>query len=290
MTNCPRRLRIQETLLRFCFAGALALAMAGCATKNYGDEAFHLGMAAHGKDVMWVPTKADLVYEMLSAAKVQPNDIVYDLGSGDGIIPIEAAKRFGVRAVGIEYNPDLVALSIRNAKRAGVENLVTLKRGDIFVEDFSGATILTLYLGENLNLKLKPRIFQLKPGTRVVSNTFRMGSWIPDQTIKTSAGEAAFLWIVPATIEGDWDIEGLPIADFSRLKIRQKKQFFDGSIESPSRKRIDFEDGRINGDVLRFEFKDESGARYVFSGRVEGSRISGLLNDDPRLVVQGRRR
>jgi precorrin-6B methylase 2 len=290
MTRRSRPLNTQATLRRFLIVGSLALALAGCVTKNYGDEAFHLGMASHGKDVMWVPTKADLVYEMLSAAKVQPNDIVYDLGSGDGIIPIEAAKRFGVRAVGIEYNPDLVALSIRNAKRAGVENLVNLKRGDIFVEDFSGATILTLYLGENLNVKLKPRIFQMKAGARVVSNTFRMGSWIPDETIRTSAGETAYLWIVPAAIEGEWAVEGLPGAEASRLKIRQKKQFFDGSIEAPGRKRIDFEGGRIIGNTLSFEFKDQSGARHVFSGRVEGPRLSGLLNDDPRRVVDGRRR
>lgn len=271
---------------RFFLAGSLALAAAGCATKNYGDELFRLGMATHGKDVMWVPTKEHLVYEMLSAAKIQANDIVYDLGSGDGIIPIEAAKKFGVRAVGIEYNADLVELSKRNARRAGVENLVTLKRGDIFIEDFSSATILTLYLGENLNMKLKPRILSMKPGTRVVSNTFRMGSWIPDQTIKTASGDAAFLWIVPARIEGDWRVEGLPGAKESRLKISQKKQLFDGFFEAPEKRRIDFEDGRLNGNELQFEFRDASGTLYRFSGRVDESGISGMLNGNSALSVR----
>ncbi len=283
MTAFVKPTPVQASLLRFFLIGSLVLVIAGCATKNYGDELFRLGMASHGKDVMWVPTKQHLVYEMLSAAKIQPNDIVYDLGSGDGIIPIEAAKKFGVRAVGIEYNPDLVELSKRNARRAGVEGLVTLKRGDIFVEDFSSATILTLYLGENLNMKLKPRILSMKPGTRVVSNTFRMGSWAPDQTIKTASGDTAFLWVVPATVEGDWSVEGFPGAKTSRLKIRQKKQFFDGSFEAPGKRRIDFEDGRINGNELSFAFRDESGAYFVFSGRIEESSISGNLNGDPKL-------
>jgi precorrin-6B methylase 2 len=193
---------------------------------NYGDESFRLTMASHGKDVMWVPTKVKAVTEMLSAAKITANDIVYDLGSGDGIIPIEAAKQFKVRAVGIEYNADLVQLSIRNAKRDGVESLVTLKQGDIFLEDFSEATVLMLYLGENLNLKLEPKILKMKPGTRVVSNTFRMGSWVPDSIIKPSTDETAYLWIVPAELDGEWEIRGLFESNISRLRIIQKKQFF----------------------------------------------------------------
>jgi precorrin-6B methylase 2 len=284
-----RLLTFRKALGSLFAAGLLSGGLAGCSTQNYGDDQFRLRMASHGKDVMWVPTKEHLVYEMLTAARIQPSDIVYDLGSGDGIIPIEAAKRFGVRAVGIEYNPDLVELSKRNAKRAGVENLVTLKRGDIFVEDFSSATILTLYLGENLNMKLKPRILNMKPGTRVVSNTFRMGSWVPDHTIKAASGDTAFLWIVPATIEGDWLVEGLAGATASRLKIRQRKQFFDGSLEIPGKRRIEFEDGRVNGTVLSFAFKDDAGNRYSFSGRVDGTVISGNLNNNPNLAVRARR-
>ncbi|MEY2663187.1 MAG: Release factor glutamine methyltransferase, partial [Pseudomonadota bacterium] len=155
----------------------------GCATTNYGDNQFRLSMASSGKDVMWVPTKVEMADQMLTLAQVRPGDRVYDLGSGDGVIPIEAAKKYQVRAVGIEYNPDLVKLSQRNADRAKVQNLVTFKQGDIFVEDFSKATVLTLYLGENLNTKLMPTILKMQAGTRVVSNTFRMEGWIPDQEV-----------------------------------------------------------------------------------------------------------
>jgi tRNA G37 N-methylase Trm5 len=113
--------------------------LTGCALHNYGDDQFQLRMAAHGKDIMWVPTRVDTATQMLALAQVKSGDIVYDLGSGDGVIPIQAAKRYGIRAVGIEYNPDLVALSKRNAIRENVQNLVTFKQGDIFVEDFSSA-------------------------------------------------------------------------------------------------------------------------------------------------------
>ena len=161
----------------------------GCATTNYGDNQFKLSMASSGKDVMWVPTKVEMADQMLSLAQVSKGDLVYDLGSGDGVIPIEAAKKYQVRAVGIEYNPDLVKLSQRNAERAKVESLVTFKQGDIFVEDFSKATVLTLYLGENLNTRLMPTILKMQAGTRVVSNTFRMDGWVADQEVRISNGE-----------------------------------------------------------------------------------------------------
>ena len=267
----------------------LAPLLVGCAGMNYGDESFRLTMASHGKDVMWVPTKVKAVTEMLSAAKITANDIVYDLGSGDGIIPIEAAKLFKVRAVGIEYNAELVQLSIRNAKRAGVESLVTLKQGDIFLEDFSEATVLMLYLGENLNLKLKPKILKMKPGTRVVSNTFRMGSWIPDSIIKPSTDETAYLWIVPAELDGEWEIRGLFESHISRLRIIQKKQFFDGEIYRLGKKPIRFENGRIDGYKVNFDFVDDDGRRQRFSGDLRDSKLHGKLNEDSRLIVTGAR-
>jgi precorrin-6B methylase 2 len=263
--------------------------LGGCVGKNYGDESFRLTIASHGKDVMWVPTREKLVTEMLSAAKVSANDIVYDLGSGDGIIPIEAAKQFKVRAVGIEYNADLVQLSIRNAKRAGVENLVNLKKGDIFLEDFSEATVLMLYLGENLNLKLKPKILKMRPGTRVVSNTFRMGTWVPDSIIKPTSDETAYLWIVPADVNGEWELQGLFESSIAKLKITQKKQFFDGEIHRSGKKPIRFENGRINGSSVNFEFQDDYGNRQRFSGNFENYALFGKLNEDSRLRITGKR-
>jgi len=198
----PKKIFIVLSLL-------VCAALLGCAGKNYGDEQYQLRMATAGKDIMWVPSKVDMVHKMLEAARVGPQDIVYDLGSGDGIIPIEAARKYGVRSVGIEYNPDLVELAKRNARRADLERLVSFKRGDIFVEDFSEATVVTLYLGEALNARLMPRLLQMRPGTRVVSNVFRIESWIPDQEIRSATGDMAFLWIVPAQIEGVRLYEGV---------------------------------------------------------------------------------
>lgn len=206
---------------------------AGCAFLNYGDDQYQLRMAAPGKDIVWVPSQADIATKMLVLAQVKSGDLVYDLGSGDGIIPIQAAKQYGVRAVGIEYNPDLVALSKRNAIRENVQNLVTFKRGDVLVEDFSSATVVTLFLGEALNLKLMPIILKMKPGTRVVSNTFQMGSWFPDQEVRvrsnetaiSSLNEIAYLWIVPANIDGAWEFTGLPKIDKAAIRFAQNQQF-----------------------------------------------------------------
>lgn len=270
--------------------------LTGCALHNYGDDQFRLRMAAHGKDIMWVPTRVDTATQMLALAQVKSGDIVYDLGSGDGVIPIQAAKRYGVRAVGIEYNPDLVALSKRNAIRENVQSLVTFKQGDIFVEDFSSATVLTLFLGENLNLKLMPTILKMKPGTRVVSNTFRMESWIPDQEVSVRSSETTigtlnetiYLWIVPANIDGTWEFTGLPNLDKTTIRFIQKKQFFDGTITSQGKRSISFEDGRIRGDGIRFDF-ESYGKKYSFNGQVNGSQMRGTLNGDPKLVVVGKR-
>ena len=270
------------------FVALSSFVLLGCMTKNYGDEKFHLQMASQGKDVMWVPTKVEMAHEMLAIAKVGPGDIVYDLGSGDGVIPIEAAKKYKVRAVGIEYNRDLVELSKRNAQRAKVEGLVDLKQGDIFVEDFSEATVLTLYLGNNLNLKLKPKILKMKPGTRVVSNTFHMESWIPDQQIKISNGEVGYLWIVPANIDGAWRFAGLPGVETIQLQIVQKKQFFDGTLEQLNQRAVHFEDGRIRGNQIEFEFMHKS-KKHTFKGELKGSEIVGFINNDPNLRVVARR-
>jgi precorrin-6B methylase 2 len=279
---------ISNTVLRMTFVALSSFVFLGCMTKNYGDEKFHLQMASRGKDVMWVPTKVEMAHEMLAIVKVGPSDIIYDLGSGDGVIPIEAAKKYKVRAVGIEYNRDLVELSKRNAQRAKVEGLVDLKQGDIFVEDFSEATVLTLYLGNNLNLKLKPKILKMKPGTRVVSNTFHMESWIPDQQIKISNGEVGYLWIVPANIDGAWRFAGLPGAETIQLQIVQKKQFFDGTLEQLNQRAVHFEDGRIRGNQIEFEFMHKS-KKHTFKGELKGSEIVGFINNDPNLRVVARR-
>ncbi len=283
--------------MRFRILIALFVSLnAGCAFFNFGDDQFRLQMGAPGKDIVWVPTKVDIATQMLVLAQVKSGDLVYDLGSGDGVIPIQAAKQYGVRAVGIEYNPDLVALSKRNAIRENVQNLVTFKQGDIFVEDFSSATVLTLFLGESLNLKLMPTILKMKPGTRVVSNSFRMGAWLPDQEVRVRPGETslgslneiAYLWIVPANIDGTWAFTGLPNIDKAAIRFIQNKQFFDGSINQQGKQSIALEDGRIRGNGIVFEFVVNS-KKYSFKGLINGSQMSGILNGDPKLIVTGKR-
>jgi precorrin-6B methylase 2 len=265
----------------------LAVALTGCSATNYGDGELKLRMATVGKDIMWVPSKIDIVHKMLDAVQVQPSDIVYDLGSGDGIITIEAAKKYGARAVGIEYNGNLVALAQRNAQRAGLpQERVSFRQGDVFVEDFSEATVVTLYMGESINARLMPKLLKLRPGTRVVSNTFRIESWIPDRELSSASGDVAFVWTVPAPVEGRWDITGIPDARAVTLQVSQKKQFFNADIEFDGKRVARIDDGVIAGTQMSLEFT-HANKKYSLRGRVEGSRFSGRLNDDPRLPVSG---
>lgn len=278
------------------FFTLIVLLNTGCAFFDYGDDQYQLRMATPGKDIVWVPSQVDIATKMLVLAQVKSGDLVYDLGSGDGVIPIQAAKQYGVRAVGIEYNPDLVALSKRNAIRENVQNLVTFKQGDILVEDFSTATVVTLFLGDALNLKLMPIILKMKPGTRVVSNTFQMGPWLPDQEVRARSNETAigalneiaYLWIVPASISGAWEFTGIPKMDNAAIRFAQNKQFFSGSITHQGKQPIALEGGRIRGNGIEFKFEMNS-KEYSFRGQMTGSQMSGILNGDPKLAVNGKR-
>jgi precorrin-6B methylase 2 len=263
------------------------LASLGCSSVNHGDDQYRLIWATPGKDVMWIPTREHVAVAMLEAAATRPDDVVYDLGSGDGVIPILAARRFGARAVGIEYNPDLVALSQRNAARAGVTDRVALKRGDIFVEDFSEATVVTLYLGENLNLKLEPRLRRMKPGTRIVSNTFSLGSWVPDRTLELADGGRAFFWIVPAGIEGRWRFRGLPVREPVEVQIGQRGQFFDlrtGSVWAGVST-----EGRLEGGRASFVLAPTAGVSFKLIGEFSGDRFDGRIKDQPGMMVTAER-
>lgn len=281
----PRSIHRRQFLHRSALGPLVGLA--ACSSTNYGDEQFRLVMATPGKDVMWVPTREEVAVAMLEAARVDSRDRVYDLGSGDGILPITAARRFGARAVGIEYNPDLVALSQRHAVRAGVTDRVTLRQGDIFVEDFSEATVVTLYLGEQLNLRLEPRLRALKPGTRIVSNTFNLGAWLPDRTLTLADGGRAFLWIVPASIEGRWRFEGLAGQAERLLSLSQRAQFFDlraGGLMTPS-----LGEGRLDGANAEFELSGIRSRALRVSGRFDGDRFEGQIVGEPGARVTGSR-
>src|SRR5688572_22255961 len=186
---------------------AAVLAVGAALAEN---KAFEPQVGQAGKDVIWVPTPQSLVEMMLDMAKVGPGDFLVDLGSGDGRTVITAAKR-GVRAMGVEFNPDMVALSRRNAAEAGVTDKASFVQGDIFQTDFSKADVVTLFLLDSLNLRLRPTLLAMKPGTRVVSNTFDMGEWEPDETISTTAECSSFchasFWVVPAKVAGVWQMQ-----------------------------------------------------------------------------------
>ena len=148
-------------------------------------------------DVIFVPTPYEVVDEMLRLARVKKGDVLYDLGSGDGRIPVTAAKKFGIRAVGIDIDPQRIKEATENAKKHGVTKLVTFKQEDLFKTDFKDATVVTLYLLPDLNVKLRPRLLsELKPGTRIVSHQFDMGTWQPEKKVELN-GRVVYLWTVP---------------------------------------------------------------------------------------------
>jgi len=219
-----------------------------------------------GKDVIWLPTRETVVDKMLDLANVTALDYVIDLGSGDGRTVIAAAKR-GARALGIEYNPELVEFSKRNAAKEGVSDRTQFIKADIFESDFSQASVITLFLLPELNLKLRPQLLNLKPGTRIVSNTFPMGDWPPDETADVT-GECAtyctaLFWMVPAQVEGEWKLPQ------GRLVLRQNFQTFSGTLDSDGT-NAQIASGQLKGDLITF-----SAGGLVYTGRVRGNDMQG---------------
>jgi SAM-dependent methyltransferase len=224
-----------------------------------------------GKDVVWVPTNDGLVERMLQMASVTPADVVYDLGAGDGKIAIAAAKKFGARSVGVEYNPDMARLAQCMAKAEGVANRARIVQGDIFEIDFSDATVVTLYLLPELNLRLRPTILDMKPGTRVVSHSFLMDDWEPDERSMTDDGQA-YLWIVPAKVDGVWTFrpEG-DRKDAFNVQLTQKFQEVSGSVNKEP-----LASAELKGEQLTLSFP-ENGATTRIEGRVNGDRITARV-------------
>jgi SAM-dependent methyltransferase len=227
----------------------------------------HVGQ--EGKDVVWVPTPQSLVDKMLDMAKVSAKDYVIDLGSGDGRTVITAAKR-GARAHGIEYNPEMVDLAKRNAAKEGVSSRATFTKADLFESDFSKATVLTLFLLPEINMKLRPKILNLRPGTRVVSNSFDMEDWKPDQSVTVSQDCTswceAYLWIVPAKAHGTWKL-----AD-GELTLKQTFQMISGTLRGAGG-TTKISNGKLNGEQITF-----NAGRTRYTGRVSGNEIQGTTN------------
>ena len=270
------------------FIALLQLSAGSAIAQQYGDDKYQPSVGQHGKDVIWVPTPDDLVVRMLETAKVSANDLVYDLGAGDGKIPIQAARQFGAKAVGIEYNKDMAELAKRNAQRAGVADKVTIIHGDIFKEDFSKASVVTLYLLPDLNLKLKPILLKMKPGTRVVSHSFNMGTWDPDATISGADSYYGYYWVVPAQVHGNWVIDGIP-AGKATIQINQKFQKFDGSV-IVGKQKFPITEGLMKGAEMTLRYRDASNTIQTLIAQVSNNQLSGNLDAGNAKVTGQRQR
>jgi SAM-dependent methyltransferase len=253
--------------LRWLGAFSVALVMAaGFVEAQAPGKDYEPQVGQRGKDVIWVPTPQALVDRMLDMAKVTPKDYVVDLGSGDGRTVITAAKR-GSKALGIEYNPDMVELSKRNAAKEGVTDKATFVHGDIFQSDFSKADVVTMFLLSSLNLKLRPTLLAMKPGTRLVSNTFDMGDWKADQIEHVTEGCTgycrAYLWIVPANVDGTWAMGQ------GELVLEQRYQMITGTVKTGN-VVAPITDGKLYADQITFR---AGGTEYT--GWVKGSTMEG---------------
>jgi hypothetical protein len=253
------------------------------------DRQFDVRIGNEGKDVIWVPTHDKLVTAMLQAADTTPNDYVIDLGAGDGKIPIAAAKGFGARALGIEYDAKMVQLARCYVAAEGLADRVEIRQADIFETDLSAATVLTLYLLPKLNKKLRPRILELAPGTRVVSNRFDMGRWQPDRTI-TIEGIAnhAYLWIVPARVAGAWIFEEASGA--SRFTVRFEQRFQKLRAKATGNARIRIGNARLKGAEIELEIGAQQETLHL-RGLVAGDLME-LTGEREGVAVRyvGRRR
>lgn len=257
------------TLLALLAAGRSPLVAQGPTTPappKYGQE---------GKDVEWVPTPDGTATKMLDLAKVTAKDTVIDLGSGDGKLVIAAAQR-GARGIGVEYDANLVAISVDRAAKAGVAKRTTFMKADLFDIDLAQATVITMFLLPDLNLKLRPKLLALKPGTRIVSNTWDMDDWMPDEVVRLDCPDFcnSLLWIVPVRVDGTWRLtDG---ARDGTLELTQTFQMLTGTLTIGT-EVIPITSGRLRGEAIDFE---AGGTRYT--GRAAGSGMGGTAAIDGR--------
>ncbi len=259
-------MRFTQSVTRsLALAGVAAMVTLGIALAQPSKKPFEPQVGQAGKDVIWVPTPQALVEKMLDLTKVSANDIHYDLGSGDGRTVIAAAKR-GARAFGVEFNPDMVALSQASAEKEKVSDRATFINGDIFKTDFSKANVITLYLLTSLNAKLRPIILEMQPGTRVASNSFDMGDWRPDTTVNGFDGCqycTAHYWMVPARVGGTWKL------DNGELRLQQRYQVVNGTAVIGG-KEVPITEGKLTGPEITF-----IAGGTTYTGKVNGNSIEG---------------
>lgn len=275
MTSSNRRLAFGLILAAFMFVLAPAPGGAQAAGKPSGlglnTAAYEPTVGQAGKDVVWVPTPESLVDQMLRMAEITPDDYLVDLGSGDGRTVITAAQR-GTRAHGVEFNPDMVKLSRRAAQDAGVADRATFTQGDIFEFDFSDATVVTLFLLPDLNLRLRPLLLDMKPGTRVISNSFDMDDWEPDDFVEAAleckSYCRAYKWIVPAKAQGVWQLGG-----GAMLALEQAYQKLGGHLTIDGTRHA-ISDAALQGTRIAFT---ANGRQYT--GEVTADRMAGTDSD-----------
>ena len=263
--------------LRLAAAALAALLVAAPAAAQRAAQDYEPQVGQAGKDVIWVPTPDAVVERMLRMAQVTASDMVVDLGAGDGKIAIAAAKHFGARALGIEYNPDMVAFARGAIERAGVAGRARVVQGDIFAADFSQATVVTMYLLPALNLRLRPILLSMRPGTRVVSHSFGMDDWEPDE-LSLLDGRRIYFWIVPASVAGAWTLElageGAPAR--VELTLDQRYQKIEGTV-GLGPVLAGLREARLAGTRIAFAYVDARGVRLEFEGRVDGPRMDGTF-------------
>ncbi len=252
-----------KSLLPACLL-VLATTFGAVAQEQPSKESYEPQVGQAGKDVVWVPTPQSLVDKMLEIAKATPKDYLIDLGSGDGRTVITAAKR-GMRAHGIEYNPQMVEVAQKAAKAAGVSEKATFEKADLFESDFSKAQIITMFLLPWINEKLAPKLLQLEPGTRIVSNTFTMGDWQADETATVTDDCTnyckALLWIVPAKVEGTWKLGE------AELTLKQSNQMLTGTLGS-----TEITEARMRGKDISFKVGNAS-----YTGTLDGKTLTGTV-------------
>jgi hypothetical protein len=275
---------------------AVAIALLACTVIASAQTASHADcerdyrpkVGQSGKDVIWVPTPDELVTRMLEMAKTTAKDYVIDLGAGDGKIAIAAAKQFGATALGIEYNPAMVKFAQCLVQAEAVADKAKVIQGDVFVEDFSKATVLSMYLLPELNLRLRPTILKMKPGTRVVSHQFSMGDWTPDQ-VHDNNFQTAYLWIVPANVAGTWNFKEPGGIGFSVNLVQSFQEI--GGEAMVGTKTHPLVGAALRVDEVQFGFTDEKGVVRHLRGKVRGDEFSGALRiADGELKITGSRK
>ncbi len=259
------------------FAIAAIAALLSSPVAAQSGKTYEPQVGQQGKDVIWVPTPDEIVERMLRMAQTTPNDYVIDLGAGDGKIAIMAAKKFGAKTLGIEYNPEMAKHAQSNAEKAGVTDKARIQQGDIFATDFKAATVLTMYLLPALNLKLRPTILTMRPGTRVVSHSFTMDDWEADETSSLD-GRRAYFWVVPANVQGTWRLS-LPGGDSPEVTFEQKFQKIEGHVQLGTIQG-GLREARLSGPNIMFTYVDSAGVRRTFNGRVNGTTMEGMLRAD----------